>query len=77
MDILSRVRQAAEVALEELRQRAQRESWDTARIEREKQLFQLRTEVTLCSAVGCLNMVEPLPGFRDLICAGCQRDNAP
>jgi hypothetical protein len=71
MDIISRVRQAAEAELLELRARAKVEKWDLDRIEREKVLFELGHEVTLCSTAGCLNLAEPIPGYRDLHCSAC------
>lgn len=66
MDLLGSVERRAREALGELGQKAASESWDLERIEKEKSLFMLSHEVTLCSAPGCLELVAPVPGFADL-----------
>ena len=66
MDLLSSVKQRALKALAVLRDKAASEGWDPARLEREKDLFMLGHEVTLCSAPGCLEMASPVPGFNEL-----------
>ena len=72
MDMISRVGRRAEEALVELRSQAAEEGWDAERIEKEKSLFELRHEVSLCCTPGCTNMAEPIPGFADLLCQKCQ-----
>ena len=76
MTVIEKVRQAAEAALESLRQRARAESWDLERINREKQLFELSSEVTLCCKPGCLRMAAPIPGFREILCEEHERAEA-
>jgi hypothetical protein len=73
MDMISRIQRAVEAALEELRSRARAEGWDEERVEREKRLFELGHEVTLCATPGCMKMAEPLPGFRDIPCPECAK----
>lgn len=68
MGIIDRVRERATAALGGVRERAEREAWDQARVEREKSLFELEYEVTLCAEASCWNLVHPIPGFRDLRC---------
>lgn len=76
MTVIDRVRQAAEAALNGLKQRAVAEGWDLERIKREKQLFELNSEVTLCCRPGCMRMAEPIPGFRDIPCKECEQADA-
>ena len=46
---------------------------DLERIQREKQLFELGSEVTLCCKPGCMRMAEPIPGFREILCKECEK----
>ncbi len=73
MSVIDKIRQAAEAALSEFRKRAQVEGWDLERIQREKQLFELGSEVTLCCKPGCMRMAEPIPGFREILCKECEK----
>lgn len=74
MSILDAVTRRAEAALVRLCERAQQERWDTTRIEHEKSLYQLKHEVTLCQAPGCLVMVKTIPGF---LYARCDEHQQP
>ncbi len=76
MSVIDKVRQAAEASLRELRKRAQDEGWDLERIQREKQLFELGSEVTLCCKPGCMRMAAPIPGFREILCKACEEAGA-
>ena len=68
MTILDGVTRRAEHALEELQRRAGQEGWDTDRIEREKDLYMLNHEVSLCQDPGCMVMVQSIPGFLWITC---------
>ncbi len=69
MTILEGIAKRAEGALQALRQRAADEGWDDHRVEREKDLYMLSHEVSLCQHPGCMVMVNPIPGFLFIRCA--------
>jgi len=66
MDLLGSVEKRARDALGKLRLKAAQEGWDPERLEKEKSLFMLSHEVTICSAPGCLELVAAVPGFNEL-----------
>ena len=66
MDLLEKVQQRARNALAELSQKGTEEGWDQERLEKEKSLFMLSHEVTLCTALGCLELAASVPGFSEL-----------
>jgi hypothetical protein len=72
MTLIDRIREKASEELRALQRRAEEEGWEIERVEREKQRFELNSEVTLCCEPGCLNMAVPLPGFREVQCSACR-----
>lgn len=68
MTILDAITRRAEAALEELCRRAAAEGWDADRVEREKDLYMLSHEVSLCQSPGCMVMVNSIPGFLYIMC---------
>ena len=66
MDLLKSVEKEAREALVRLRHKASREAWDSERLEREKSLFIMDHEVTMCSVAGCLDLATAVPGFDHL-----------
>ena len=66
MDLLRSVERNARIALANLRDKAAQDAWDQERLEREKGLFIMGHEVTLCSEAGCLELATAVPGFDHL-----------